>query len=181
MQILIKYKSVRTILLLALWATFLAVQISPREYQIKAAFLFNFTQFVEWPSQHIPAKQPIVIGILGKDPFGEYLEDIIAGESIDGHPLVIKRFSNIDDIKCQVLFININDTNRLRAALNRLKGNGILTVSDVSGFTKAGGMIRLYKKNDKINIQINLEEAKAEKLVISPKLLKLAEIVKTAH
>lgn len=152
-----------------------------REYQIKAAFLFNFTQFVEWPSRSFPTSQsPAVIGILGTNPFGNYLEETIAGESINKHPLTIQHFNSVDDIaNCQVLFVNIQDKNQLQIIIEKLKGKNILTISDANGFSKLGGMIRLYTKNDKINIQVNLEAAKAEDLVISSKLLKLAEIVKT--
>src|SRR5688572_6563589 len=76
----------------------LSAQASPnREYQLKAVFLYNFTQFVEWPEQTFTSSQaPMVIGILGPDPFGNYLEEIIAGERINGHPLLIKRFKTVE-------------------------------------------------------------------------------------
>ncbi len=159
-----------------------SAQISTtREYQIKAAFLFNFTQFVEWPSQSFSTPQSnAVIGILGPNPFGNYLEETITGESINKHPLVIRHFNSVDDIiNCQVLFINIQDKGQLQTIIEKLKGKNILTISDANGFSKLGGMIRLYTKDDKINMQVNLEAAKAENLIISSKLLKLAEIVKT--
>ena len=162
---------------------FLAQTTSTREYQLKAVFLFNFTQFVEWPSNSFStAQSPAVIGILGKDPFGNYLEETIAGETINKHPLVIQHFDNVDEItNCQILFINVSDKNKLQAILEKLKGKNILTISDINGFTKIGGMIRLYTRDDKINIQINLEATKSENLVVSSKLLKLAEIVKTGE
>ena len=160
---------------------FMSAQISTREYQIKAAFLFNFTQFVEWPDHCFANPESrAVIGVLGKDPFGNFLEETIVGETIKKHPLVIQHYTNIDEItNCQILFINVSDKNQLRLINEKLKGKNILTVSDVNNFTKVGGMVRLYINDDKINIQINLEAAKAENLVISSKLLKLAEIVKT--
>ncbi|MFI5141042.1 MAG: YfiR family protein [Bacteroidia bacterium] len=159
----------------------MSAQISTREYQVKAAFLFNFSQFVEWPSQTFSNPESrAVIGVLGKDPFGTYLEETIVGETINKHPLVIQHFNNVDEItNCQILFINISDKKELRLILEKLKGRNILTVSDANGFAKLGGMVRFYINDDKINIQINHEAAKEENLVISSKLLKLAEIVKT--
>lgn len=179
---ILKKISYKSILLLVYGALFFSAQTSTtREYQIKAAFLFNFTQFVEWPAGSFPTIQSrAVIGILGANPFGNYLEETIAGESINKHPLVIQHFNSVDDItNCQVLFINIQDKDQLQTIIEKLKGKNILTISDANGFSKLGGMIRLYTKNDKINIQVNLEAAKAEDLIISSKLLKLAEIVKT--
>jgi uncharacterized protein DUF4154 len=160
---------------------FTSAQIATREYQVKAAFVFNFTQFVEWPSQSFSTPQsPAVIGILGNDPFGTYLEETITGETLNKHPLSIKHFTDVDDVtNCEVLFINISDKNKLQVIIEKLKGKNILTISDVNAFTKLGGMVRLYTKDDKINIQINLEAVKEENLIISSKLLKLAEIIKT--
>lgn len=169
-------------LILVYGAFFFSAQISPtREYQVKAVFLFNFSQFVEWPAHCFPSAQsPAVIGILGKDPFGKYLEETISGETINKHPLVLKRFDNVEDIaNCHILFINITDKDKLEQIIQKLKGKNILTVSDTNDFSKLGGMVRLYTKNDKINIQVNLDETKSENLTVSSKLLKLAEIVKT--
>ena len=160
---------------------FATAQIATREYQVKAAFLFNFSQFVEWPAQTFANPESrAVIGIFGKDPFGTYLEETIVNETINKHPLVIQHFNTVDEItNCQILFINLNDKNQLRLLIEKLKGKNILTVSDANNFAKMGGMVRFYIKDDKINIQINLDAAKEENLIISSKLLKLAEIVKT--
>lgn len=160
---------------------FISAQISTREYQVKAVFVFNFTQFVEWPVQAFANPQsPAVIGILGRDPFGTYLNETIVGESINKHPLVVQHYNSVDEaLDCQILFINVSDKNELRQIIAKLKGKNIFTISDANGFAKMGGMARLYTKDDKINIQINLEAAKEANLTISSKLLKLAEIVKT--
>ena len=150
-----------------------------REYQIKAAFLFNFTQFVEWPATSFStAQSPMIIGILGKDPFGSYLEETISGEKVNGHPLVIQHYNSIDDIKtCHVLFINLSDAGRCEQAVTNLKkGRNILTVSETNNFMHQGGMIRFFARNNKIQLQINPEATKADNLVISSKLLRLAEI-----
>ncbi len=153
-------------------------QAPTREYQLKAVFLFNFTQFVEWPGNSFSSEQaPMVIGILGKDPFGTYLEEIIAGEKINGHPLHIQHFDNVDEVgRCQVLFINLTDATKRDQAISQLEGRNILTVSDATDFLQQGGMIRFFTKKDKINLQVNLQAAKSAELVISSKLLRLVEI-----
>ncbi len=171
----------RACLFLLFSAVFLSAQISNREYQIKAAFVFNFTQFVEWPAtSFFNAQSPAVIGILGPDPFGNYLQDLITGEKMKQHPLVIKHFSNVEEVhNCHILYINSSDKKVIENIIEKLKGKNILTISDANRFSKLGGMVRLYTKNDKVNIEINLEAAKEEDLVVSSKLLKFSQIVTT--
>ena len=156
-----------------------AQTIDDHEYQIKAAFLFNFTQFVEWPVDALPeTKAPLVIGILGENPFSTYLEEIIAGEQVNGHPLVVQQYKNVEEIKtCHILFINLAETDQPEQAITSLKARSILTVSDRINFIKQGGMIRFIRKNNKIQIQINPEPVKEANLIISSKLLRVAEIV----
>jgi len=150
-----------------------------REYQVKAAFLFNFTQFVEWPAGSSEATgSPFVIGILGENPFGNYLREIIAGERVNGHLLTIQQYKNADEIKlCHILFINPTDNKHIREVITALKGRSILTVSDAANFIDAGGMIRLSTINNKIRIQVNPAKAKEAGLTISAKLLGVADIV----
>lgn len=150
-----------------------------REYKVKAAFLFNFAQFVEWPVNALPAPNtPLVIGVLGENPFGTYLEDIISGGQVNGHPLVVQQYKNVEEIKtCHILFINLPEINKLNQAITSLKGRSILTVSDGNNFIKQGGMIRFVIRDDKIRFQINPEPAKEANLMISSKLLRLAEVV----
>lgn len=150
-----------------------------REYQVKAAFLFNFSQFVEWPGgAYEGTGSPFVIGILGENPFGNYLREIIAGESVKGHPLTIHQYKNVDEIKlCHILFINPGETRHVREVITALKGRNILTVSDAADFIQSGGMIRLVKNDNKIRIQVNPAKAKEAGLIISAKLLGVADIV----
>ena len=152
-----------------------------REYQIEAAFLYNFSQFVEWPADAFPeAETPLVIGVLGDDPFGNYLVETVIGEKANGHPLTIQHYKNIEEIKiCHILFINLSEANKQKETIEGLKGRSILTVSDVSGFLKQGGMIRFAKEDNKIRIRINPDAAKEANLVISSKLLRIAEIVES--
>ncbi len=150
-----------------------------KEYQVKAVFLFNFSQFVDWPTNAFPEKQtPLVIGVLGENPFGAYLDEIVRGETVNNHPLLIEHYSRLEDIKrCQILFVSRSETRQLDLILENLKGRSILTVGDIEGFAKRGGMIQFVTKKNKIRLQINLEAAKAAGLTISSKLLRLAEII----
>ena len=152
---------------------------APTEYQLKAVFLFNFAQFVDWPQESFPeAQMPLVIGVLGEDPFGTYLDEIVKGETVNNRQLEIQRYHQVDEIKtCHILFISQSESKRLEQILNTLKGRNILTVSDSVGFTRYGGMIRFVTEKNKLRLRINLEAATAANLTISSKLLRPAEIV----
>jgi hypothetical protein len=157
----------------------LTAQTSPsREYQLKAIFLYNFSQFVEWPATSFSSEEaPMIIGIIGSDPFGTYLEEAISGEKMNGHPLVIERYANIDEIgACQILFINLPDTKSRKQAITAVKDKGVLTVSDASDFLEHGGMIRFFTRQGKLKLQVHLEATKLAKLEVSSKLLRLVEI-----
>jgi hypothetical protein len=150
-----------------------------REYQLKAAFLFHFTQFVKWPSAAFTHEdQPFRIGVLGEDPFDGFLDDTVKGEKVDGHPLVIERFNSIEEVKgCQILFISRSEGSQMEKILGDLKSRNILTVGDAEGFIKNGGMIRFSTEGNKIHLRISLEAAKSGNLDISSKMLRLADIV----
>lgn len=152
-----------------------------REYQIKAVFLFNFAQFVEWPPRAFPdAQAPLVIGVLGEDPFGAFLDETVRGEKMDNRPLVVRRYRRAEDIEnCHVLFISRSESGRLEPIIAHLKNRSVLTVCDTEGFAKRGVMIRFLTENNKIRLRINLDAAKAAGLAISSKLLRPAEIITT--
>jgi YfiR/HmsC-like len=149
------------------------------EYQVKAAYLFNFGQFVEWPLHAFDSPNaPFVIGVVGEDPFGKTLDDVIAGESLGGHPLVVRRFRNIEDISaCNILFIGRSEAGRLDETLKAMKGRSVLTVTDIAGAERRGAIIVLVNDNNRIRMRINVAAAKASNLVISSKLLRPAEVV----
>jgi YfiR/HmsC-like len=150
-----------------------------REYQVKAVFLFNFTQFVEWPAEAFAdPTAPLVIGVLGEDPFGAFLDETVRGERANGRPLLVERFRRVQEIgNCQVLFISRSESDRLGEILASLAGKPILTVSDIEGFAPRGGVIRLVTVGGKIRLRINLDSARVAKLTISSKLLRPSEIV----
>jgi hypothetical protein len=151
-------------------------QAPVREYQVKAVFLYNFTQFVEWPpSAFNGTNAPFVIGILGPDPFGGFLDETVAGEKMNGHPMVVQRYTDLKDaMACHILFINLPNQSEVLTGLNN---RSTLTVSDKDNFARIGGMIRFFTEKNKIRLQINPSAAKAANLIISSKLLRVAEII----
>jgi len=150
-----------------------------REYQVKAVFLFNFAQFIAWPTNAFAdAQTPMTIGVLGDDPFDSFLDETVRGEKIGEHPLVIQRYRRIEDVQgCQILFISRSEDGQTGRILAGLKDKNILTVGDSDGFIKDGGIVRFVTEENKIHLRINLEAAKSANLAISSKLLRLAEIV----
>lgn len=149
-----------------------------QEYQVKALFLFNFTQFVEWPPEaFVSSDAPLVIGVLGEDPFGQYLDDLLKGEKAGGHPLVVRRFSSVEgSLGAHVLFINLRSKEERKEALKALDDKNVLSVSDAADFTRQGGMIQFFIKENKIRLRVGLVPTTDANLSISSKLLRLAEI-----
>jgi hypothetical protein len=150
-----------------------------REFEVKAVFLFNFAQFVEWQKDAFPdASAPLVIGILGSDPFGAYLDEAVRGEKVNDRAIVIRRFSSVGDVgTCHILYISQSEAPRLGDILAALKGRSILTVSDMDQFSRDGGMIRFVMENNKVRLRINNDAARASGLRISSKLLRPSEVV----
>jgi hypothetical protein len=149
------------------------------EYQIKAAYLYNFAKFVEWQSERLKGEdRPIVLGILGRDPFHEAL-DSLEGKTVKGRRLVVKRFKSVRELEfCHILFVSSSEKDRLQPILtDAVKSWSVLTVGDVEGFTDAGGVIRLFFRKNNIRFEINIEAARQQGLAISSKLLRLADIV----
>lgn len=147
-----------------------------QEYQIKAAFLFNFAKFVEWPSDAFPnANSPIIVGVLGKNVFGHYLEDTIQGKTVQNRPFVLKELKSVDDaVHCHILFVSPSMSDDFSRVIKDLHNASVLTVSETDQFLKAGGMINFIIEDNKVHFQINDGAAKAAGLKISSKLLSLA-------
>lgn len=148
--------------------------------QLEAVFLFNFTQFVEWPEHAFAEpKAPIVIGVLGEDPFGSYFDSLVQGEKIRDRTLVVRRFARLEEVTaCHIVFISRSEAPRYDKILSQLKGRPVLTVGDVDGFAKQGGMIRFAPtENGKIQLRVNVAAVKAANLIISSKLLAHATVV----
>lgn len=149
------------------------------ENQVKAVFLFNFAQFVEWPPMAFASDAaPLVIGVLGDNPFDSALEEAVRGENVNHRSLEVRHYRRVADVDtCHILFVARSEASRLDEIFAALKGRSILTVGDTDGFAQHGGMIRFVTDNSRVRLRINLTAAKAAGLVISSKLLRPAEIV----
>jgi len=152
---------------------------APSEYQVKAVFLFNFTQFVDWPAQSFSdARAPFVIGVLGRDPFGSALDEAVRGESVNGRPLVVERYRSVTELKpCQILFIDRSAGIDANERLESIRHQGTLTVSDSDAPRLPGVIIRFLSEGKKIRLRINVNSARDAGLTISSKLLRPAEVV----
>lgn len=158
----------------------LAQQEKPNEYQVKATYLYNFGRFIKWPETAPAGKSDsFSVCVLGQDPFGPVLDSTLAGEALDGKPVVLRRLSKPRDAgDCQILFISATEEKHLKEILAALDENGVLTVSDMPGFTRRGGMIQFVLEGDRVRFEINLSSAESARLVLSSELLKVATNVK---
>lgn len=149
------------------------------EYRVKAAFLYNFAKFVDWPPQVFKSPtDPIVIGVLGKNPFGDALAAVTAGKTLGSRPFQVHAVSDTRQAAaCQILFVASSERKRLAALLGQIGGPGVLTVGDTDDFASEGGIVNFKIENGSVRFQINLEAARRQQLRISAKLLSLAEIV----
>jgi hypothetical protein len=150
-----------------------------QEYRIKAIFLLHFAHFVQWPAAAWGDPQaPLVIGVLGSDPFGGALDQAVLGEKLGTHPLLLQRYRRVQDIgACHILFISQSEAGQLDGILATLRGRSILTVGDTEAFAQRGGMICFVTVDQKIRLQINLAAAQAAALTIDSRLLRSAKIV----
>jgi hypothetical protein len=150
------------------------------EYQVKAAFLYNFAKFVEWPpGTFASSTEPIGICIAGMNPFGSALDAMVRGKKIGERAFAVRQIPDVPQAKaCQILFMGSAEWKRVRPLLDALKGAAILTVGETDDFTAAGGMIAFQLAGTRVRIQIDLETAEHSRLKISSKLLSLADIVK---
>jgi hypothetical protein len=153
-------------------------QIS-REYQLKAAFLYNFVQFTEWPTNAFAdSNSPLVIGILGTDPFGSILDETVRGEHVHGRPFNLQRWRTMEEIQtCHILFVSQSEDQRLEKILEFMRGKPVLTVSDIENAAHRGAMIRFVTESNRIRLRINLDAVNAANLKVSSKLLRAAELV----
>ena len=154
-------------------------QAQSREYQLKAAFLFNFAQFVKWPpGAFLTADAPFDIGILGDDPFGPALEETVQGATIDNHRMTVVRAQKIEELKdCQMIFVSRSEEGHMGEILTQLDSRPILTVSEIDSFAQDGGDIDFYLSDGKVRFEINPQSAQRCGLRISSQLLSLGKIV----
>ena len=150
------------------------------EYQVKAAFLFNFAKFVEWPPEAFKGPDdPITICVLGQNPLGSALEDVVRNKTVANRTFAVRDVSSAQQAsKCQIVFVTASERKRSRALLEDLKGRSILTVGEADDFTVNGGVINFKLKDARVRIEIDAAAAERAKLRISSKLLSLAEIAR---
>lgn len=165
------------------------------EYNVKAAFLYNFIKFVDWPEDNIANKSATVtIGIVGQNMFGSRL-DLLKNKPIVGKKLIVKQIDSFDALvrhndgknplirsdlgalkECQLVFISPTEKKHMSEIVNLLKEHPVLTVADTAGFLESGGMINMFVENKKVHFAINMAAAEQAGLKISSKLLQLAII-----
>jgi hypothetical protein len=148
------------------------------EYQVKAAFLLNFIKFIDWPaSAFADPGSPVAICILGEDPFGHALDQVVEGETVNGRKVALQRIKRAPPAKsCQVLFIAKSEKDNPKTILSDLPP-GILTVGEGEGFMRAGGMIAFVIENRRVRFDINRAAAEKAALKLSSKLLSVARTV----
>lgn len=151
---------------------------APEEYQVKAAFLFNFVRFVEWPANTLGAGDPLTLCVFGQDPFGTNLDQIVSGKTANGKPLVIRRISDPSALRgCQIVFLAASEMRRFDAMAGALADLSVLTVGEAKGFAERGGVINLVVQDEHVRFEINPAAAARARLRISSKLLQLALLV----
>jgi len=151
-----------------------------REYLIKAAILYNFAKFAEWPAAAFSSDSaPLRICVIGNDPFGPAL-DSLDGKTVRNRPLVTGSIASVEEAAaCHILFVSASEKDRLEAILDTLGALPILTVADMSQFTTSGGIVALKKAEDRSRLEINVGAADKARLKLSSKLLRLASTVST--
>lgn len=157
-----------------------AQSTKPTDYQVKAAYLYNFGRFVEWPANIAAAKgDAFTVCVLGQDPFGKTLDAILAGETIGGKSVIARRISTPEEsAHCQILFMSAVEGNRVDKILETLDKEAVLTVSDMPEFSQHGGMIQFVLEGKRVRFEVNLAATQHAGLTLSSELLKVATTVR---
>jgi hypothetical protein len=149
------------------------------EYELKAAILYNLTNFVEWPASAYPdSSAPTILCVLGRDPFGGALTSSISKEGGKGRPVDVRRVQPGREIRdCHVLYISSSERKTVGQIFSTLKGTNVLTVGEMSQFAANGGMVQFTLVDRQVQFEINVDAASHGELKISSRLLALARIV----
>ena len=167
-------------LTLGVFIAFAASAQTIDEYQVKAAFLYKFANFVEWPPLTFKTdRDPVRICVLGQDPFDGALGKAVGGKTVLGRPFAVTGISSASQAAdCQILFISSSERKRLGLIFSELRPTGILTVGETDGFAAKGGIVNLKLEDGRVRLEINIEAAARAKLRINSRVLSLAQIVK---
>jgi hypothetical protein len=157
----------------------LAQKEESAEYPVKLAFLYNFTKFVEWPADSFREPDgPLLICIVGHDPFSEILEGELRARNVGGHRVELRTFKPNDQLSvCQIVFVPATERLQVDRIVRSLKGASTLTVGETEGFAALGGMINLTVEANKVHFEVNRLAAERAGLKISSRLLSIAKIV----
>jgi hypothetical protein len=152
---------------------------SPSEYQLKAAFLLNFAKFIDWPPSSFATPQsPFAICILGADPFGRAMDDVLQGKTIGDRTVTVERTNRLAEVRhCQMVFVSASEKSRVPEIIEGLRGTNALVVGETEGFAVAGGMIQFALEENHVRFLINTDAADRAGLKVSSKLLSLAHVV----
>jgi hypothetical protein len=152
---------------------------SADEYSVKAAYLYNFARFVEWPAETVDPGLPLVIAVLGQDAFGAVLKQAVQSETVNGRAISVRSVSRLEDLRyCHILFFGSSNKTRLAEVLRVTAGAGVLTVGETEEFLRLGGVIAFVPEGNKIRFEINLGAARRNRLTISARLLSVAKGVR---
>lgn len=151
---------------------------STREYDLKAVFLYHFVNFVEWPEPaRPPAGEPLVVGVLGRDPFGPVLDEVMTGTVRNGNPLEVRRYRDLGSLReCHILFISASETSRMSRIIEAVRGRPILTVADSPQAAESGAIIA-FSAGNRVQLHVNAGAAQRAGINISSKLLRVSTIV----
>lgn len=161
----------------------LALSASPAraasEQEVKAAFIYNFAQFVDWPSKAFESSSSsLVIGVLGSDSVAGALDQAVKNKTVNGRKLIVKRASRVRDLSgCQIVFIGRTEKARAGDVIDAVKGSNVLTIGETEGFARRGGIINFTMQDQKVRFEINVNAARQNGLQVSSKLLRLATII----
>lgn len=149
---------------------------APTEPEVKAAMIYNFAQFVEWPEGDVKSSpSPFVIGVFGDDPITSILEETVKGESFQNRAIQVRHLFTLNDVRmCDILFVSQSQKKRIPEILDTIRGSSTLTIGDTEDFVPLGGMIAFKKEGNRVRFQINPDAAMRAGLKISSKLLRLA-------
>lgn len=140
------------------------------EYRLKAALIYAIAKFVDWPADVFAAPAaPMHVCVFGVDPFGSILDETFRGHTVGGHPVDIKRVTDIDPV-CNVLFVSRSERKRMALITDQLRSSAVLTVSEEDGFRSVGGMIELYSDGEKVRFSLNLKAFETARLKPSARL-----------
>jgi hypothetical protein len=175
---LLKRAKIIAVAALLLMVPLQIAKASQSEYALKAVFVYNFCRFIDWPdSAFASPNEPLIIGIIGDDPFGSLLNEAVEGEKYHNRPIRIDHFRTPGDIKrCHLLFVSHVGAGRLDPILAAVAGKNVVTVSETEDFLNRGGMITLTTEQNRVRLRINPAALHAANLAVSSKLLRVAEI-----